>query len=97
MAAIATGIVVLWKVVRHPNKNDSVEYVSETTVSVYVANGGEDDDVSAILAKYILDEVHKAAANHQLAKAKELLKAASDGLLRVGDIKRATVTPPAPR
>jgi hypothetical protein len=62
MATIATGTVVLWKLVRHPNKDDSIEYESDTKVSIYVADGGEDDDVSAIPAKYTLDGVNKAAA-----------------------------------
>jgi hypothetical protein len=95
MPAIATGTVVLWEVVEHANKDDTVEYVSDAKVSVYVANGGEDDDATAILAKYILGEVE--GASQKLDKAKELLSAAIDGLLRVGDIKRATVTPPVPR
>lgn len=97
MATIATGTVVLWKRVPHSNKDDSIEYVSDTKVSVYVADGGEDDDVSAILAKYILDEVNKAAANNKPAKATALLEAARDGYLRVGNITRATVIRPAPR
>jgi len=92
MPGIATGTVVLWEVV-----DDTVEYASDAKVSVYVANGGEDDDATAILAKYILGEVEKANQNQKLDRAKELLNAAIGGLLRVGDIKRAIVTPPVPR
>ena len=97
MAAIATGTVVLWEVVNRGTPNERVEYVSDKQVSLYVADGSEQDDATAILAKYILNQVNKAAANQQLAKAKDLLKAASDGLLRVSDITRAPITPPSVR
>jgi hypothetical protein len=99
MAAIVTGTVVRWKVVGANTVNERVKHVSDKEVSVYVGDGSEEDDVSAILAKYILDEVGDAPAQGEvpanvLATARELLIAARNGLVRVSGIKRATVTPP---
>jgi hypothetical protein len=101
MGAIATGTVVRWKIANKGHVNERVEFVGDAKVSVYIADGGEDDDATAILAKYILDEV--AAKQSDPANpgkvewpiAKPLLDDACAGLLRVGDIHRATVTRPA--
>src|SRR5262245_781978 len=103
MASIATGMVVLWKVVNKGTANERVEFVSDEQVSLYVGDGSEEADATSILGKYILDEVAKVAAKagatvqDQLDKAKELLKAACEGLLEVVDITRAPIKPPSVR
>jgi ABC-type phosphate transport system substrate-binding protein len=97
MAAIVTGTVVRWKVVAPNTANERVKHLSDKEVSVYVGDDSEDDDTTAIISTYILDEVNKTAAADQLEKAKELLKDASTGLLRVVGTRRSAVTPPPVR
>jgi hypothetical protein len=96
MAVIATGTVVLWKVVGVA-PNDRVKHESDTVVTVYLTDDDSDAAV-ALIAKYTLDEIEKAVPppnSAKLDKAKELLNAARQGLLEATGITRAMVTPPS--
>jgi hypothetical protein len=96
MPVIVTGTVVLWKVVGVA-PDERVKYESDKVVTLYMTDDDNDAAVAALIAKYTLDEVNSAGGTpaHQLAKAKDLLNAARQGLLQATGITRATVTPPA--
>jgi hypothetical protein len=102
MSAIVTGTVVLWEVINAGTVNERVKHKDDKVVSVYLSDDAEDADASALISKYTLDEIAKVAAlpanntpQDQLNKAKELLDAARQGLLRAGGITRATVASPS--
>jgi hypothetical protein len=87
MPAIVSATVLQWKVDRNGG-TPIVEFASSKPISVYVGDGTNDTDVSAIIAEYILKAPNAA-------KEKELLKAARDGLLQVTGLNRLEVVPPA--
>jgi hypothetical protein len=100
MPAIVTGTVVRWEVINPNTRDERVKHKEDKLVSVYLTNEAEDADESALISKYTRDEVDKVAATagstvqDQLDKAKELLDAARQGLIRASGITRATVNPP---
>jgi hypothetical protein len=85
MPALITATVLRWDVdwdCEPPN----VYFVDSESVTIYVADGEEAGEVSAIVGQYIIE--------HE-GDEKELLQAARDGLLQVIEIYRAKVTAPA--
>jgi hypothetical protein len=103
MGAIITGTVLYWEVVNPGTQNERVKHKDDRVVSVYLTDDGEDANRSALVSKYTLDEIAKVAAlpasgnsdTNQLAKAKDLLKAAQQGLLRADGVTRETVMSPS--
>jgi hypothetical protein len=85
MPALVTATVLRWDVDWDYEPPD-VYFVDSESVTIYVADGQEAGDVSAIIGQYIIE--------HE-GDEKELLQAARDGLLQVIDIYRANVTAPA--
>jgi hypothetical protein len=85
MPTLLWGTVVRWEV-DSDCEPPVVNYVDSETVTVYVADGPDGGDVSAIIGQYILNSDEDT---------KELLQAASDGLLQVIEIYRVNLKPPA--
>jgi hypothetical protein len=85
MPALVTATVLRWDVDWDCEPPD-VYFGDSETVRIYVADGEEAGEVSAIIGQYIIE--------HE-GDEKELLQAARDGLLQVIDIYRAKVTAPA--
>jgi hypothetical protein len=97
MGAIVTGTVLYWEVINPRTKNERVIHKDDRVVSVYLTDDGEDANRSALISKYTLDEIAEAGptVQNQLDKAKELLLAAKQGLLRADGVTRETVTSPS--
>jgi NAD(P)H-hydrate repair Nnr-like enzyme with NAD(P)H-hydrate dehydratase domain len=102
MSVIVRGTVVYWEVVHQHKVDERVIHKDDAVVSVYLTDDAEDADESALVSKYTLDQIDKVAVGPpagdekaQLDKAKKLLKAACQGLLRAGGITRSAVTSPS--
>jgi hypothetical protein len=89
MAQVVTAIVAKWKVNRDVNPA-AVEFDDTTNVSMFVGDGANSADNSAIFAKYILEK-----APNDLQMQTTLLKAARDGLLQVVNLQKFPITQPS--
>ena len=87
MPAIVSGLIMLWEVDWECTP-PVVNLVYSKQVSIYVADGEERADLSAIIGRFILG--HEDDDDRE-----KLLEAMRDGLLEFIEVSRVRITPPA--